>query len=246
MKTKTKTVSKNELAEALVRVEGITYTQAKRIITLLIEQTTLILAEGKVIDLMGFAKIYGKYVKERVGSHPKTKEPIMIDPTVRLKVEVSSKLKRVLGTEINRFKAIEDTGEVPETEAYKLMYPAQESTANTMSKNSPNRVRQSMQDYLKYEFVESMPWVHPVTGEMYSHQLIGDKLKVLKKAKPECYKAIYAMWTTNISKTIIADKYYCSQSTIKRRWDSGISTLLLLVLYPELEPETVVYDFYYN
>jgi len=247
LRNKNEKVSKRDLAAAIQSIEGLTATQAKRLVSIVFEHIALLLAEGKTVDLMGFGKIYAYYVKPRKGTHPKKGHEIDVPASVRVKITTSSRLKRILAQEINRFACIyegdHETYKDKEID-YKLPKAVNVEEYKKEKKTSPHLISSSLFNYLKTDFVNGEPWIHPTKGTVYSSKLIEEKLLIVRKARPECYKVLYAMWTTNTGKLLMAEKFFISQSTIKRRADTAINTLLLLIMYPNLEPETVVYNFY--
>lgn len=121
-----------------------------------------------------------------------------------------------------------------------------DSAAGTLSGravNAPSIVRKSFLLYLKTGFPYQIDWVHPSTEESYSHSLIKKKLEAYKHLSPSGYKALYVLWTTQASRSFVADRLFRSGSTIRRIWDRSIDTILVLLLFPELDPEVIVYDF---
>lgn len=102
--------------------------------------------------------------------------------------------------------------------------------------NAPDLVRSSFLQYLKTEFPYSMDWSHPVTKTTYSCESIKQKLEALKVCNPQTYKALWALWTTRATRAFLAERLNYSGSTIRRLWDRGIDTVLLMLLYPDLDP----------
>lgn len=104
------------------------------------------------------------------------------------------------------------------------------------SRNSPHLIRSGFINYLKNEFGCGAPWIHPNSGEEFDSALIRAKIKDLKHMMPRSYTALWLMWTTNASRSFIADQLHMSAPTIKRKWDQAINIVLLMLAYPELTP----------
>lgn len=101
--------------------------------------------------------------------------------------------------------------------------------------NSPDQVRSSFLHYLKTQFPYGTCWQHPVTSKTFDAVLIKEKLEALKSCNPQTYKALWALWTTRATRSFLAERLNYSGSTIRRLWDRGIDTVLLMLIYPELD-----------
>lgn len=111
------------------------------------------------------------------------------------------------------------------------------------SKNSPNKVRNSLLLYIKHEFAYKKDWVHPVTEEVFSHQLIKEKIETFKTVNPQGYKALWILFTTSATRTFIAYRMLISTSTLRRIWDNALDTIILMLIYPSLVPDKIdIYD----
>lgn len=109
--------------------------------------------------------------------------------------------------------------------------------------NSPNPIHSSLMRYFRNGFVNGEPWQHPVTGEYFDQDLIYKTLNYYKQKNYQNYRALWYLWITNSTTTAIAESLCISTSTLRRRWDAALNTLLLLLLYPELTCEEMsLYD----
>jgi hypothetical protein len=126
------------------------------------------------------------------------------------------------------------TLETPETEATE---PNENPKEDKKAPNSPSVVRASFLTYLRVMFPYTKDWKHPTTGDIFTHALIERRLRQLKKTDPNGYRALWLLWTSQGTRSFIADQLHCSGPTIKRRWDRSIDTLLLMLIFPDLVPE---------
>jgi hypothetical protein len=53
----------------------------------------------------------------------------------------------------------------------------------------------------------------------------------------QAYTALWYLWTSQGTRTYIADQLNFSGPTIKRRWNNSINLVLLMLLFPTLMPE---------
>ncbi len=105
--------------------------------------------------------------------------------------------------------------------------------------NNPDIVRTSFINYLRSSFPYGKHWEHP-SGVVFTHALIKEKLEKYKMLNRGNYKALWCLWTTQQTRAFIAENFNFSGSSIKRRWNRAIDTLLVMLLFPELEPQTPV------
>lgn len=105
--------------------------------------------------------------------------------------------------------------------------------------NAPNKVRRSFLNYLKKEFPYSKSWTHP-TGGIHSHELIKKVLLDYKKMDQVGYRALWYLWTTQGTRSFVADRLNFSSPTIKRKWDKSINIIMLMLLFSDLQPESFV------
>jgi hypothetical protein len=106
------------------------------------------------------------------------------------------------------------------------------------SANSPSIVRASFLTYLRIAFPYSKDWKHPTTNHIYEHSLIEKRLKEFKELNPGGYRVLWYLWTSQGTRSFIADQMHCSGPTIKRRWDRSIDTVLLMLIFPDLMPSS--------
>jgi len=110
--------------------------------------------------------------------------------------------------------------------------------------NSPNIVRQSLLNYIKHEFPYQKDWQHPVTKDSFSSDQIEKCLEKFKGFNRQAYKALYILITTNASRSFVAGRMLVSTSTLRRIWDNAIDILLLMLMFPSLDPgEIDLYEF---
>jgi hypothetical protein len=142
-------------------------------------------------------------------------------------------------------KEIEGAPQQPETVSDILLKgPAKISKAYYIKQirrpNRPDPVRKSFLDYLKWGFAQKDSWKHP-SGDIYPHDNIKVALEHYKRLNPHNYRALWTRWTSDQSREFIAENFGFSSSSIRRRWDEGISTILVMLVFPELTPENIVY-----
>ncbi len=101
--------------------------------------------------------------------------------------------------------------------------------------NSPALVRSNFLTYLKTEFPYYRNWTHPTTKEVFDYRYIKETIEEYKEYSPGFYRALWALWTTQATRAFISENFNYSGSTIRRRWDKGIDTILLMLLFPELK-----------
>ena len=104
----------------------------------------------------------------------------------------------------------------------------------------PHPVRQSLLEYFRHRFSLRQDWKHPFTNEVYEHRRVREVLERYKHLNPENYRALWMLWTTQAPRSYIAEAFYVSGSTLRRRWDDAIDVLLFMLLFPELQPDVVV------
>jgi len=105
--------------------------------------------------------------------------------------------------------------------------------------NSPNKIRTSFISYLMTEFPHQQSWTHPTTLQEFSHSSILSILSRYKQTNPERYKALYVLFTTQKTRAFVAERLFISSSTVRRHWDKAIDTVMVMLLYPELEADTL-------
>ena len=110
---------------------------------------------------------------------------------------------------------------------------------SVVSQNTPNIVRRSFLNYLRTEFPYKENWTHPV-GHVIKHALILKTLKDYMQMDHVGYKALWYLWTCQGTRSFIAVQLNHSSTTIKRRWDQSVDRVMLMLLFPELQPESFV------
>jgi len=107
----------------------------------------------------------------------------------------------------------------------------------TRPRNAPHIIRSSLLRYIRTEFAHGKDWHHPITGEVFTSQDIRRALEYYKGLNPENYRALWALWHTGKSRTWIAERFRYSGSSLRRRWDRSVDSLLVFLQYPDLRPE---------
>lgn len=102
--------------------------------------------------------------------------------------------------------------------------------------NSPNVVRNSLLTYIKEDFPYQKNWKHPVTDDEFTSSFIHEKLLQLKTLNPQAYKALWILFTTSANRNFVACRLLISTSTLRRIWDRGLDTLLLMLVFDDLDP----------
>ena len=105
--------------------------------------------------------------------------------------------------------------------------------------NSPDLIKSSFILYLKDGFPLHYAWEHPTTKEIYEYRYIREKLNVYKKLAPDYYRALWCLIISRGKREAIARDFGYSSSTLKRIWDRAVTTMMFLMLYPELEESYV-------
>jgi hypothetical protein len=108
------------------------------------------------------------------------------------------------------------------------------------AKNSPNIIRRSFLNYLRTEFPYGESWIHPVNNNKIEHALIKRVLTDYMKMDCLGYKALWYLWTTQGTRSFIAEQLNFSAPTVKRKWDKSINTIMHMLLFPELTPSHFV------
>ena len=84
--------SRADLAYGLAHLEGISESQAKRIIDHLVHQIIYALLEGKTVYLPRLCSIKMVPNETKRGVHPLTLEPLVIEPTLKVRFKASTTL----------------------------------------------------------------------------------------------------------------------------------------------------------
>lgn len=127
----------------------------------------------------------------------------------------------------NRSKTeVENKNEVEE-------YQGVGSKINT---NKPDTIRTSFINYLRHEYPYKESWTHPITKTVYPFKLIQASLEAYKELNRESYRALWALWTSQQSRAFIAEHFNYSSSSLKRKWNKAIDTVLLIMYFPGVHP----------
>lgn len=89
-------MTKNELSKQVSKTTGFTNDDVSIVIDTLFECIKNTLYAGEEVSIHGFGKIKIIEKQERIGSHPQTKEPMIIPAHTTLKFEFSDNLKKMM------------------------------------------------------------------------------------------------------------------------------------------------------
>jgi nucleoid DNA-binding protein len=241
--------SQEDFIYGIVHQEGLSESQARKVIQLLISQIELALYAGATVQLPRLGKLYVRYIPERKGIHPRYRNDILIKSSLRVCFEQAQSLKSELEKKIELFEEILEEpaggkGKEKSKRKFQSLFQAQYGQPVTKNKadreraeNAPNIVRSSFLQYLRTHFVYGLPWKHPVTGTEFDKDQVVQRLKEYSSLDPSGYKVLWYIWTTQKSRVFIADALSLSTSTVKRRQNKAADTVLLMLLLPELKPE---------
>jgi hypothetical protein len=115
-----------------------------------------------------------------------------------------------------------------------------ETVSEPVAKNTPDKVRSSFVDYLQEEFVYGLPWVHPITKQEFERKEVDFALNIYKDYAPTLYNALRFLWLSQYDRATIARQFNVSSSSIRRSWNRAIDGVLLIMLYPHLNPEICI------
>ncbi len=237
-------VQQADFVYTICHQEGLSESQAQRVLHLVIAQIQLALAAGATIYLPSIGKLFVRYIPERPGIHPRYRTQITVGPSLRVCFDQSASLRRELEKKLPEFEVFLEDPQNKGTKSYKTLFDSTFGEKVKVSKeqqeratNSPNLVRSHFLTYLKTDFVYKVAWKHPVTGSEFSFEDIHARLKEFAQLDPVGHKVLWYLWTTQKSRVFISDKLNLSASTVKRRLDKAVNTVLLMLLLPELKPE---------
>lgn len=112
----------------------------------------------------------------------------------------------------------------------------------TKSTSKQNTVRKSFLEYLKNKFPLEYPWVHPTTKRVWSHKDVEAALLKVKELNNENYKVLWGLWTTGETTEFLSQRFHLSTSVIKHKWEKAVNLTLLLLLYPNLHIDLLIYS----
>lgn len=104
-------------------------------------------------------------------------------------------------------------------------------------RNAPHLIRSSLLKYIRHNFAYSQDWVHPLTRKVYAYQEVYQALEYYKTLDKDRYKALWVLWHTGRSRSWIAENFCYSASSIRRRWDKALDSILVFLDFPQLKPE---------
>ncbi|MGG6281744.1 hypothetical protein ACQ4M3_09260 [Leptolyngbya sp. AN03gr2] len=110
------------------------------------------------------------------------------------------------------------------------------TTTKSRKSNKPDQVRQSFIIYLREAFPYKEHWEHPTNGVTYPHAVIKSALEEYREINRGYYRALWALWVSQQSREFISNHFNFSGSSVKRRWNKSIDTLILMLLFPDLKP----------
>jgi len=108
-----------------------------------------------------------------------------------------------------------------------------DSNINT---NKPDTIRTSFISYLRHSYPYKESWTHPITKCVYPFKLVQASLEAYKELNRENYRALWALWTSQQSRAFIAEHFNYSSSSLKRKWNKTIDTVLLIMYFPGVHP----------
>jgi DNA-binding protein HU-beta len=85
-------MNKSQLIEAMAKEAGITKIQTKKVLNAFVKTTTLALAKGDKLTLVGFGTFTGTDKPARAGRNPRTGHPIHIHPKKSVKFKPGMEL----------------------------------------------------------------------------------------------------------------------------------------------------------
>jgi nucleoid DNA-binding protein len=92
-----------DLVKGLSHLEGISEAQAKSILDHLIEQIILSLLQGNKVYLPKLGSFYLVTTRPKEGVHPKTLEPLVVEPSLKARFSPSHTLTSVVKEHAERF-----------------------------------------------------------------------------------------------------------------------------------------------
>lgn len=248
-----KRLLKSDLVSFLQHSEGLSSNKAKNIIRKIFQWITYNLATGKKVSIKEFGSFYCGYVRETTTTHPATKKEISIKERVRLIFKPEKKTKSLIQAALGFLRPSSEDDELPlpgkDTKeslerVREELYESHEPNINKMCKkdraaNAPHIVRTSLLTYLKEEFEYELDWIHPITFKRYSSESIFAALKILKEVNERGYRILYASWTSGLTCSMLADRFFYSATTVKRHIEKSLDILVLLLFFPDLHIDLI-------
>jgi integration host factor subunit alpha len=102
-----KTLTRADLADALVRKVGLPRNESQDLVELVLSEISQTLAQGDGVKLSSFGSFGVRSKAQRMGRNPKTGEEVPITPRRVLVFRPSNIMKERINTRLNRRKAAE-------------------------------------------------------------------------------------------------------------------------------------------
>ena len=102
-----KTLTRADLAEAVVRQVGLPRNESQELVELVLKEVSSCLAEGKPVKLSSFGSFGIREKGERIGRNPKTGEEVPITPRRVLVFRPSNIMKQRINTSMQQPNAAE-------------------------------------------------------------------------------------------------------------------------------------------
>ena len=102
-----KTLTRADLADALVRKVGLPRNESQDLVELVLGEISQTLAQGEGVKLSSFGSFGVRSKAQRMGRNPKTGEEVPITPRRVLVFRPSNIMKERINTRLNRRKAAE-------------------------------------------------------------------------------------------------------------------------------------------
>lgn len=102
-----KTLTRADLADALVRKVGLPRNESQDLVELVLSEISQTLSEGEGVKLSSFGSFGVRSKAQRMGRNPKTGEEVPITPRRVLVFRPSNIMKERINTRLNRRKAAE-------------------------------------------------------------------------------------------------------------------------------------------
>jgi nucleoid DNA-binding protein len=222
-------VSRGELYQYLSKRVGISKATAKDCLTALSEYTAIQLGEGLKVTLPGIGVLSRTKVNQRA----------------RLKITTGSVLSKYLSLArpLKREYFLKH-GLKPPTRLTQFdrwinqagtAYLAQVSK-NPLSTKWFNTVHFSLLAYLQSSFIWGHVWVHPISHETFSADLIKTKLVAYQHIDLDSYQKLFLVWINLNDRHRTAESFGWSEQVLYEGWKKALNGLLLLLLFPELDP----------
>lgn len=222
-------VSRGELYEYISRRVGVSQATAKECLTALGEYTAIKLGAGLKVSLPGIGVLQRVKVKQRASLKLSTSSVLSTYLALArpLKQDYFLKHGRTPPARLTQFdRWINQKG---------ATYLAQISR-NPLSLKWFNPVHYSLLAYLQSTFIWGHPWSHPISHETYPAELIRSKLLAYKHIDLESYQKLFLVWVNLKDRRPRAKQFGWSEQSLYDGWKKALNGVLLLLLFPELDP----------